>query len=287
MRKREYYSIRTGQRNGDVNLTLDQFKKLFLSLYKKYDVLCYFQQAFGTWCVDAGLVPGTLGPDVNGAILLTLRKEDLWPVWERIEWYEEADIFDIIEFLFDTISKPIDGHYHNYSDCGWHYNTFNKAAGQDIFRKEVNQILSIYGKGYELSAEGEILEFVEDGLAPLIEASLPTFDPENVEGRVQIAVNKFRRYRSSLEDRKNALRDLADVLEYLRPTIKNVLDSKDEADLFNIANNFGVRHHNRNQKTDYDQSIWCSWMFYYYLATIHACIRFRDKAKKNIGTEAA
>jgi hypothetical protein len=70
---------------------------------------------------------------------------------------------------------------------------------------------------------------------------------------------------------------LADVLEYLRPKIKRVISSKDEGDLFNIANNFGIRHHNDKQKTDYEQSVWLSWMFHFYLATLHMLTRRLDQ----------
>jgi hypothetical protein len=63
------------------------------------------------------------------------------------------------------------------------------------------------------------------------------------------------------------------VLEYLKPKIKEHLTSADEKDLFNIANNFGVRHHNDKQKTGYDAGLWLSWMFYFYLATIHVVVR--------------
>lgn len=69
---------------------------------------------------------------------------------------------------------------------------------------------------------------------------------------------------------------------YLMPLItgaKRVLNRDDERDLFNLANNFGIRHHKPGQKTDYDQAIWHSWMFHHYLATIHACVRVIEKAK--------
>ncbi len=42
-------------------------------------------------------------------MLIALRKDNLWPVWARIETYKEDDLFDVIEFLFDKASKPIDG----------------------------------------------------------------------------------------------------------------------------------------------------------------------------------
>ncbi|MGY2486212.1 hypothetical protein [Cupriavidus sp. CP313] len=83
-----------------------------------------------------------------------------------------------------------------------------------------------------------------------------------------------------MSERRDAVRDLADVLEFLRGEAKAVLLSKDEADLFNLANNFGIRHHNKEQKTDYDASIWLSWAFYYYLATIHACVRLIERSKQ-------
>ena len=56
-----------------------------------------------------------------------------------------------------------------------------------------------------------------------------------------------------------------------------MLNNKDEKALFNIANNFGIRHHNDKQQTNYDPAIWLSWMFYFYLSTIHAVVRMIEK----------
>jgi hypothetical protein len=68
------------------------------------------------------------------------------------------------------------------------------------------------------------------------------------------------------------VRQLADVLEFLRPKLKGTLHSKDEDDLFRIANNFGIRHHNPKQKTKYDEQVWLDWIFYCYLNTIHTTV---------------
>ena len=112
------------------------------------------------------------------------------------------------------------------------------------------------------------------------EADIPTNDT-NVQTRIDAAIIKFRRHGSSLDDRRQAVRDLADVLEYLRPNLKTLLSKKDEADLFNIANNFGIRHHNEKQKTNYDTAIWLSWMFYFYLSTIHVVLRKIEREQLN------
>lgn len=270
---RRYYSTRTGKNPEAVQFDLPIMLRLFKDLYKSFDVKYYFQEAFGYNCVDTGDVPGTLGSDIEAQLFRKLRKPNLWPISEICNDYSEDDVFDVIEFLHDHVSKPIEGYYHDYSGCGWHYQTFNIELGRQEWKNEINDILLDYKSGYELSGNGEILALPEKGLENLFEANLPIYDPENVEHRVNTAILKFRRYRSSFEDRKDAIRDLADVLEFLRSKLKPVITKSDENDLFNIANNFGIRHHNDSQKIDYDKAIWYSWMFYYYLATIHASVR--------------
>lgn len=281
MKRREYYSIRTKKNPNAVRFDLSTLLKLFYSLYKDFEEKGYFQESFGYVCVDAGKVPGTLGPNIGTLFLRKLRKDNLWTIDACWEQYSEEDLFDVIEFLFDYVSKPVDGYYHSYGDCGMHYNKFEQQVGQNEYRNEFNELLRDYGDGYELSSGGEILSLADKGLQPLLEANLPKLDPENVETKVEAAILKFRRYRSSIDERKEAVRSLADVLEFLRPQLKEVLSSKDEGDLFNIANNFAIRHHNPSQKTGYDQSIWLSWMFYFYLSTIHAGIRLIQKRAEN------
>jgi hypothetical protein len=98
-----------------------------------------------------------------------------------------------------------------------------------------------------------------------------------------MAIERWRKRHTTLADRKEAVRLLADVFEWLRDTqqLQKVLVKKDEADLFNIANNFSIRHHEQAQKTNYDQAIWYNWMFHFYLATYHATIRLlmKEQAK--------
>ena len=281
MRDRRYYSVRTGKNPYSDQLDLKMLNRLIYTLYSDLDQKGYFQEAFGFECVDAGRVEGKLGSDIEGFMVRKLRKSGLWPIALKLklDTYSEDDLFDILEFLYDYVSKPIEteGAYHRYSDCGWHYNEFNQEAGRRDFRNEINELLRDYGSGYELSEDGEILTLPEHGLVSLLEADIPASDPEKIEARINSAIHKFRSRHSSPEDRRDAIRDLADVLEFLRPKLKEVLTNKDEADLFNIANNFAIRHHNADQKSLYDKRIWYSWMFYFYLATIHAALRLIEK----------
>lgn len=156
-----------------------------------------------------------------------------------------------------------------------HWETFNQAEGRNLFREKVNVVLASYQRRFELSPSGEVLQRPEHGFEPIFEADVPSTDG-NIVDRISSAVLRYRRHGSTLDDRRQAVRDLADVLEYLRPKVKELLTAADDKDLFNIANNFGVRHHNDKQKTSYDTGLWLSWMFYFYLATIHVVLRKID-----------
>jgi len=198
--------------------------------------------------VDAGEIHGLVGSDVELHFFKKLRKPDLWPIYDKYKDYVEDDVFDVIELLYDLISKPLAGNYHSWNDCGWHYDTFDKEVGRKEFRDEINEFLKDYQDGWELSESGEILSKGDEGLNNLYKANLPEFDSDNVNDKVKNAILKFRRHKSSINERKEAVRELADVLEFLRPQVKQELLTKDESDLFNIANNFGIRHHNQIQK---------------------------------------
>lgn len=268
---RQYYSQRKGTNPNLKGLPLADvlalFTRLFVQLYKDG----YFSEAFGFICVDVGQIQGKV-TDPELEMLLNIRKKGLWPVTEKAASYSEDDLFDVIEFLHQHVSKPINGNLHSYNDCGMHWETFDGPPGRAEFRLKVNGVLALYEGRFEISVDGEILQKPEVGFEQIFDADLPT-NEHNVVSRVNAATLRYRRHGSSLEDRRQAVRNLVDVLEYLRPKVKKLLTNADEQDLFNIANNFGIRHHNEKQKTGYDTSIWLSWMFYIYLSTIHVVLR--------------
>ena len=278
MIKRNYYSVRTGKISPDHQVNFEVLKRLFLITYNKLDAEGYFQKYFGIECTD-GFIEGEFGHDPTSIIFINLRKDNLYPIRENISNYSEDDLFDVIEFLHDHCSKGLNGVYHNWNNCGYHYDEFNDLTGQSYFREILNPILREYKDGFEISQSGEILVLSDNGLANLFNADIPTTDKENISNKIEAAILKFRRHKSTLDDRKEAIRELADVLEFLKPEIKKNLNKKDESDIFNLANNFGIRHHNLEQKTDYDKAIWYSWIFYYYLATLHALLRMSNKSK--------
>jgi hypothetical protein len=284
MTLRRYYSVRAGLNGAGDRYDLSTLKALFLAVYYDFERRECFQELLGKDCVDGGSSTGLSGYNIDAFVLRKVRKANLWPLRSHIQDYTEDDVFDMMEFLYDYVAVGVLGHYHDYSDCGWHYNTFDRATGRFQFRETINELLTDYGHGFELSEEGEILRSPEAGFEQLMSAEVESSQAVNVKARVDHAILKYRGRSASLADRQEAVRQLADVLEFLRPELKKVLLTADEKDLFNIANNFGIRHHNQRQRTAFDSNIWTSWMFYIYLATIHAAIR--QLAKKDPSVDA-
>ncbi|KHL26096.1 hypothetical protein PK98_06110 [Croceibacterium mercuriale] len=281
-RPRAYYSTR---KNGEhaVSLDLDDLREILLSAYSYFETSGYLVDAFGYNCVDSGYEPGYVGSDIGIFIRLTLFRKDLWPLIENYRFYTEDDCFTMIEFIYDHVSKPHEKNYHDWDHCGYHFSKFNKQDGREEFRARFALPLERYGHGWELTEAGEIMSLPPTGMNTLVTATLPTKD-ETVQTRVANATARFRRHGTTLEEREVAVRDLAAVLEWLRPQIKEVLLREDESELFNIANNFGIRHLNNKQKMNYDKAVWLSWIFYHYLNTINAALhiikRQEDRANK-------
>jgi hypothetical protein len=252
---RKYYSVRTGKYQPGADLNLQLLKDLFWSVFKTFQDNQYFDEAFGYDCVDAGHVVGTMGEDIELQFFRALRKRNKWPISQSLATYTEEDLFDVIELLHDNISKPLDGTFHSYNGCGMHYETFDRPAGQGEFRAEINALLADYSGSYILSEKGEIRSKAEKGFQTLVKRKLPGAKNKELNDSIDDAISLFQRHHSSLTDRHNAVRMLMDVLEELRPKLKSVLTKRDEADLFQIANEFGIRHKNDRQKNDYDRAL--------------------------------
>ena len=232
----------------------------------------------------AGITKNYLPDDITHEAAILLKFQP-FPInkW-KTEDITEDHIFDTIEFLFDKVSKP--GKWANFVDKnGWQYEDYDEyddVKGKEEFRIMVNTYLCDYKDGYELSGEGTILTIGKDGLRFIFDAEIIPYDEVNVDSKVRSAIVKWRNRSHTIAVKKEAIRELADVFEWFKANklLERVLSKKDESDIFNIANNFAIRHHNPNQKSGYDRNIWYAWMFHFYLATYHAVVRMLIKKGK-------
>ena len=98
---RKYYSSRAGKNPDASRLDLPRFVTFFKAFYIEFLKNDYFYE-------NSGDVPGKLGSDIEAQMFLDIRKPDLWPIEEKCNNYSEDDLFDVIEFLYYNVSKPID-----------------------------------------------------------------------------------------------------------------------------------------------------------------------------------
>lgn len=270
---RRYYS----SRNKPTSLTLGQLYWKLQNLYLFFRNQDYFKN-------KTGITKTNLPDSIKHEAALVLSFQP-FPItkWEE-DQITEDHIFDTLEFLYDRVSMP--GEWTQMtSDSGYNYadyDSYNDDMGKEEFQEKANSFLCEYREGYELTKDGIVLALGTDGLQNIINAKIIPYDEENVDSKVRHAILKWRDRHSALSDKKAAIRDLADVFEWLKKTkrLHRVLDNKDDSAIFEIANNFSVRHHNPKQKTKYDKNIWYSWMFHFYLATYHATIRLLIKKEK-------
>jgi hypothetical protein len=101
----------------------------------------------------------------------------------------------------------------------------DSPSGRAAFRARMNGILSRYSTAYELRTDGEIWRIAPTGLEEL---EAETTGDDKIDMRVTNAISAFRRHGADEENKRQAVRDLADVLEYLRTTSGTALPVKDE-----------------------------------------------------------
>lgn len=269
---RKYYSSRNKNKTVSIEDLYEKLQNLYLYFRNKD----YFKESG----IQKNILPDEI--KYEAAIKLSFQP---FPITKWDYFSLKADqIFDTIEFLYDKVSKPegwssySNGTGFNYYD----YESYDKEAGRNEFKEMANMFLNDYEDGFELSDNGEILTLGDDATKEILQASILPYDLENVDKKVKHSIHKWRTRNQSLADRKEIIRELADVFEWLKKTknIAKVLDKKDDSLLFDLLNNFEIRHHNHDQKGNYDKNIWYSWMFHFYLASYHAIIRLLLKSEQ-------
>jgi hypothetical protein len=271
----QYYSQRTGDNPHNSGLPLCKIIYIFEGIFIGLSDDGYFEEAFGYKDPDGSISLGKVR-DIPLQILSDFSKEDLWPIIDHSNSYSESDLFDMIQFLYHHVSKParVD---MTLTGRGFARTDFDRSEGRQEYREKINQLLDRYKNKFVFTEQGEVWRRPEDGFEEILNADIPSEDKIIVD-LINTAVRNFRKHGASSDDRRHAVTDLAGVLERLREDIKNsnIVTKADENDLFSIANNFAIRHKNYQQKTAYDKSIWLSWMFYFYLATIHVLLKSKD-----------
>ena len=274
---RDYYRHRRGGQRPTQNL--DGLKAILVAELSGLEADGLFQWHLGKDCVDAGYIPGQSARADPRAYVHFLLGRDIWPFDESLPTLEEDWVFTVLEFLHDHAAMPTEFSHHTWADCGIHVESADEASGHEEFRLVINRYLARYGSGYELQPSGEIWHLTPSGLE---DRSPEETGDKSIDDKVQHAMSTFRRHNATDEQKRDAIKNLADVLELLRSAADTGLPSKDEDRLFEIANQYGIRHHNTRQKTEYESRIWLDWIFYAFLnaVALTTAIRNREAVRK-------
>ena len=219
----------------------------------------------------AGLGKAVLRDQDIPAFILTTDDQDL--------------LLDLTELLHaEVVEKPLMIHPPECTDI----EGFDKEAGQAIFREEMNEALVMANPPLELLPSGQIVE-IDEAHRDLYREPLPKdADVESaIADPVEHAVRVYLVRGATIEDKRSAVKQLADALEHLRPQIKEELLSNDERDLFRIANQFAIRHNKPDQRRDYDKGPWLDWMFHVFLATVRIVLAVRDSPAREAASSEA
>lgn len=224
----------------------------------------WFARTLGFDCVDGHGESNTTKAEVLKRRVGKPQLVDL-----STERWTEDDLCDYVEVMHDIAARPTRGWFHSFGGCGWHPTDYERGSGQALYRWRINRVLDESTLGLRLAAEGEdvgrVVRVLPGGLDDLViklADESATGDPS-----VPHAIGLFRRHGATREDRRSAVRELADVLEGHRQLLKDEMLTKDEAALFQIANQFGIRHRGAGQQTNYED-VYLDWVFHWYLATV-------------------
>jgi hypothetical protein len=262
---RPYWPQRRGREAPGPHLDSKGARKNFARLVYELESHGYLGQTFPDPCIDSDEASC---PSPAAELEKRLGIPNLWPL-NPAEW--DDDIFyGLIEVFHDLVSRPRARYHHDYRNCGWHNSSFATVTGREIFRWRVNDLLTAAGIDYRLADSGEdqgrLVEIFDDGRTTLISEAMQHSQPD-LAGRVRHAIALFRSRTSSAEDKRSATVMLAGILEERRQLIKSELVSRDEGALFQIANQFALRHRNADQREDYDPAF-LDWVFWWYLGTV-------------------
>lgn len=281
--RRAYWKDRraSAQVESDAQLlSTAQLAHEFVRLVAELDEpLKYFDRYFETDCVDC--------PRGDGPSLLMereLRENDLWPLDAARLSADEDLLYSVIEWLHDHTARPSSpGTFHSYAECGWHRSGFDVDTGRSVYRWRVNKLLSRSNSGLRLADNGEdigrLVAATDQGRTELVTAVTSRSD-SGPDDQVRHAVALFRSRAADRHHKRSAVVELAHVLEERRHTVlETALPKKDRGALFQIANEFNIRHQDAKQKSDYDD-FYLDWVFWLFLSTVELTSRILDESKK-------
>ena len=159
-----------------------------------------------------------------------------------------------------------------------------------LIDQKYNYMILFYDKAVQLSIDGYVCN-IDNNIEEIINTVIETNVTDNIDNLIIRAKSKFTKVNSTIDDKKDAIKDLGDVLERIKDITYNQLLSNEEI-LFNIIinksqnlcfeflNNYNIRHNYLRQKNIVDKEIFYKYMFYEILNLIIMKINLKKSKDK-------
>lgn len=198
-------------------------------------------------------------PDVEWPLKTTVRVEKGFSYEFEPYAPDTLTIFDLIQFCYRHVAKPIQGRYHEF--FGHHHLSFDVDEGREEFRNTINRILARNSLAYELEDDGDIVRLgpviLRESLSrKIFRTGDSTLDGMFEESRLKFLNPDPRVRRESLErlwdaweriksleqpdDKKRSVAQLLDKV-CSEPNFRTILEEEARS-LTDIGNKFHIRH---------------------------------------------
>ncbi|WP_298459812.1 hypothetical protein [uncultured Cellulomonas sp.] len=246
------------------NLTDTALVEATSKLITELDQAGYFDLAFGEDCVDTENDHAGRGREALSDLMAS---NEQWP--PELDAYGLGEHLDhaytVIEAAHHFVARPRKRSYHSYGG-EWHYDDFDRRAGQGVFRWRMNGLLERSNSLLRLDSSGVLKETTGDPRDELVESLVHDAEAPSPDA-LSHAIEQFRRRGATRVEKRTAVVALAGILEEHRDLLKEEMLQGDEGALFQIANKFAIRHQRADQQPNYADA-YLDWVFWWYLATV-------------------
>lgn len=285
VRRRRYYRERQRPPESATPVGWEDTRTAIGQCLEELNDTGYFDRAFGSTCTEADSDPISIG----NAVLLDRvvgdtadQAEVMWwpPTPATVQEWDLETTLGVVEALFDLVARPRVRDWHDYAE-EWDYADLSRSAGQQVYLWKLNTVLDESGISLRLATAGVdrglLVEVVADDREGLLVKVLDHDAPEAARERIEHAVATFRqRGGATRADKRAAILSLHHLLESRRAALKIHLSRRDEGALFQIANEFDLRHHDGKQRDEYGDEF-LDWIFWWYLATVDLLHRVAER----------
>jgi hypothetical protein len=252
----------------------------------------YFDRAFGSTCIEVDSDPINDGNARLHALMSGDPAMDqqltLWPpTTPTVSTWDRETTLSLIEALFDLVARPRKRDWHDYAE-EWDYSDHSRSAGQLVYLWRINTVLADARFDLRLAENGAdrglLVAGQDDDRHTLVTRVLDADNDNGTKERIEHAVATFRnRVGASRADKRAAILSLHHLIERNRDQLRTHLIKRDEGALFQIANEFDLRHHREDQYTEYGDEF-LDWIFWWYLATVDLLQRLHERSTDRAAT---